>query len=318
MGAMFIGSTIQETKSGLQPSGTGGSKATLTSATLETPRSSLLATRRLGGFPWQSIRICSKRGICATRMSANEQKVKRNALQNQRRRLLATDQLGRAKQDGNNRKLLFWGRRRYRGDSRRRFKWWSAQTSRNNRKSEGQTSSGGSKKQCDSKSAGCLEEYSSTDCSAAKAIKTVLLEKDEWKMVGSWNEPQGTQYVFLQLSTACAFGKTCVKMSLRYRNNPPLWPTYFNTKSHWPLAKTIGHEGDCMLKCRDVPWYVESPYTQNSRTMPYRSCRTAKSIGCKTPSGELGYINKRTDKWVACSSLNNAAHTRRRYRLQRL
>merc|ERR1712196_621910 len=40
-------------------------------------------------FHWDSIRICSQRGACATEMSANEAKAKRNAIQNHGRRLFS-------------------------------------------------------------------------------------------------------------------------------------------------------------------------------------------------------------------------------------
>ena len=67
------------------------------------------------------------------------------------------------------------------------------------------------------------------------------------------------------------------------------------------FPKIIGRPGDCFAKCRDAvgfslgqirphPWNYEAIF----------SCRYAKTLGCKTKEGAVGYMSKRTGAWRTC------------------
>ena len=70
-----------------------------------------------------------------------------------------------------------------------------------------------------------------------------------------------------------------------------------------PYGISLKPPGDCFAKCRDVPWFMMSRYSQTHR-MPQFSCAFAKVIGCTVPGGQqvgfIDYERRHPQRWWAC------------------
>ena len=72
-----------------------------------------------------------------------------------------------------------------------------------------------------------------------------------------------------------------------------------------PYSISLKPPGDCFAKCRDVPWFMMSPYQQtHKKWMWLASCKYARAIGCTVPGGQqvgfIDYNRRHPQQWWTC------------------
>lgn len=157
--------------------------------------------------------------------------------------------------------------------------------------------------QCDNE----LETFQGNPtCTAGTSSKmaTKTLQLDTWTHLGGWGSETTTSWQLQVMVTNTS--DILLDVRVKRHGEPVKSSPNFNRLN---FPKKIGQIGDCFSKCRDIPYALLPKFKQSHTHHPncggdclrmHHSCLYAKSLGCSTPSGKLGYQDKKTSAWKTC------------------